>query len=339
MEVRIATDGSRNMSKLGRIAFITTPEYRAAHRLDVEAFVYRHLYMLCRSFEVLSTGRTYDLIAEILERPFGEVHAASVTAAMGLPVEGERDLDRWRVVIREGLSKRLPGIQGMIELSHDLVEGRLDAVIHLTDWHDVSGKPDSMVLRREANVHNVPIASDIASARSVITTLSSLLARSPKGPIFPARLPAERPLDGLKPGDRVLGLIAHDGMKLDMCCFVVEHAQKIFRDFDWVLATGTTGKWLKRFVLASGRSQQEADRIRPCLSGPYGGDVQIAAAVVKKLCRKVVFLQDPFTSHAHETDIRLFEQAVLLFERAVLSEEIELEFATNIQSAKMILGV
>jgi methylglyoxal synthase len=327
------------IDKLGRIAFITTPEYRAAHRPDIETFVYRHLYMLCRSFEVLSTGRTYDLISEILARPLADVDTGSITAAIGAGVENERDLDQWRAVIQAGLHRRRQGIQGMIELSHDLVEGRLDAVVHLADWHDISGKPDSMVLRREANVHNVPIASDIDSARAMLATLSSQLAQFPEGPIFPPRPSGARPLEGLNEGDRVLGLIAHDAMKLEMCCFVVEHADTIFRDFDWVLATGTTGKWLKRFVRAARRSQQEADRIRLCLSGPYGGDVQIAAAVVRKLCRKVVFLQDPFTSHPHETDIRLFEQAVLLFERACLAHDIDLEFATNIQSARMILGV
>jgi methylglyoxal synthase len=123
-----------------------------------------------------------------------------------------------------------------------------------------------------------------------------------------------------------------------MCCFVVENDRKIFGEFDYILATGTTGKWIKRFALAAGRTPREVEKVRCCLSGPYGGDVQIAAAVVRKLCRKVIFLQDPFTSHAHETDIRLFEQAVLLFERAAV-KGVEVELATNAASAKAILGL
>jgi methylglyoxal synthase len=123
-----------------------------------------------------------------------------------------------------------------------------------------------------------------------------------------------------------------------MCCFVVENDRKIFGEFDYILATGTTGKWIKRFALAAGRTPREVEKVRCCLSGPYGGDVQIAAAVVRKLCRKVIFLQDPFTSHAHETDIRLFEQAVLLFERAAV-KGVEVELATNVASAKAILGL
>jgi hypothetical protein len=35
----------------------------------------------------------------------------------------------------------------------------------------------------------------------------------------------------------------------------------------------------------------------------------------------------------------LFEQAILLFERACVAHDIDLEFASNINSARMILGV
>jgi methylglyoxal synthase len=129
-------------------------------------------------------------------------------------------------------------------------------------------------------------------------------------------------------------------MKLDMCCFVVEYARKIFDQFDYILATGTTGQWIRKFALAAGRSKEEVEKkIRLCLSGPYGGDVQIAAAVMRRLCRKVIFLQDPFTSHAHETDIRLFEQAVLLFDRVATEGGTEIELATNVASAKDLLGL
>src|ERR1041385_8020990 len=149
----------------------------------------------------------------------------------------------------------------------------------------------------------------------------------------------QSPLTDLTENDRVLALIAHDGMKLEMCRFVIEYASEIFNDYDYILATGTTGMWLKQFILAAKRRQHDADKIRCCLSGPKGGDVQIAAAVVKRICRKVIFLQDPFTSHPHETDIRLFEQSVLLFERASQNTNIEIELATNVESAKSILGV
>jgi methylglyoxal synthase len=329
------------MEKRGRIAFITTPNYRRTHPELIEAFVYRNLYSLCNAFEVLVTGRTYEYLMKLVSRPLNKVDRSSISEDMQLPIETKQDLLRWRRTVEQGLVRRLSGIQGMIELAHELVEGRLDAIIHLTDWGDIAGKPDSMVLRREANVYNVPIASDIYTARSAVANWKALLLKTPSNKaIFPEREPPkELPLEGLTQQHRVLALIAHDGMKLHLCCFVVEHSKRIFEQFDYILATGTTGQWLKKFVLAAGRGQEAADKVRCCRSGPYGGDVQIAAAVVKKICRKVIFLQDPFTSHPHETDIRLFEQSVLLFERAVLNEEIEVEFATNLECAKVILGV
>jgi methylglyoxal synthase len=322
------------MQKHGTVAFITTPQFRKEHQGQLESFVYQHLYFLCRNFNVLTTGRTHDAVLRIVRRPFTTEQREIVSQTTDLPVKSKAGRDVWVKTITQGLQKVAQGIQGMILITHQLVEGEVDAVIHLTDWADVAGKPDSMVLRREANVHNVHIASDLNSARSAIQKWGALLQLG--RPVFRPKKPSEdRPLAGLTPEHRVLALIAHDGMKLDMCCFVVEHKEQIFRQFDFVLATGTTGAWVKKFILAAGRPEEEAERVRCCRSGPYGGDVQIAAAVVKRICRKVIFLQDPFVSHAHETDIRLFEQAVLLFERAAL--KIDVELATNVESAKMIL--
>lgn len=329
------------MNKRGRIAFITTPNYRKNNSERIGDFIYKHFYSLCSAFEILTTGRTYEFIEDVLNRPMSEVNCSLISKDTRFPISTEEDHSRWKSGIQQGLTPLLGSIQGMIEIAYELVEGRLDAVIHLTDWDDVIGKPDSMVLRREANVHNITIASDIQTAEAAVSTWNSLLARIPEPlPIFSKQdTPTESPLAVIKPGDRVLALIAHDAMKLDICCFMVENAKTIFREFDYILATGTTGKWLRKFVLATGRAEKDAERIRCCLSGPYGGDVQIAAAVVKKLCRKVIFLQDPFSSHPHETDIRLFEQSVLLFTRASITEGIDIELATNIESAKVILGV
>jgi len=329
------------MKKRGRIAFITTPEYRNKHSQKIEEFIYKYLYRLCNSFEVLSTGRTYGHIMNFISLPSEKLDRKRIEEGVQFSIETDDDLIRWRKTIEHGLVPLRTSISGMIELELELVEGRLDAVIHLTDWADVAGKPDSMVLRREANVHNIPIASDFYSAASAVTTWMGLLARTPPDElIFTQRNPPSiLPLEGLTSTHKVLALIAHDQKMLDMCRFVVQHAKKIFEEFDYILAPGTTAQQVEQFALAAGRTRQEVNKIRFCLSGPDGGDVQIAAAVVKKLCQKVIFLQDPYTSHAHETDIRLFEQAVLLFERTALAEGVEVEFATNLASAKAILGI
>jgi methylglyoxal synthase len=328
------------MQKHGSIAFITTPEYRANHPEKVEEFVFRHLYPLCNWFEVRATGRTYSSVMEIVARPINKVDAPLIGMSAKFPVVNEGDLLRWRRTIEQGLTPARPSIQGIIELAYELVEGRLDAIIYLTDWTDVAEISNGAVLRREANVHNVPIASDIDTAAAAMATWSGLIAKAPAAAsIFPSRNHVEEsPLNGLTVDDKVLVLIAHDRMKLEMCCFVVENDQKIFGEFDYILTTGTTGEWIKRFAVATGRSPREVEKIKCCLPGPYGGDIQIAAAVVKRLCRKVIFLQDPFTSHAHETDIRLFEQAALLLEKAAPNGS-KIEIATNVASAKAILGL
>ncbi len=324
--------------KFGRIAFISTPQYRANRPSEVDDFIYRHLYPLCNHFEVISTGRTHEYVMSVVERDLDNVDREAIREGTDFPIDDEADLARWRKTIREGLVSVGSSIEGMIELTYELVEGRLDGIIHLTDWADVIGKPDSMVLRREANVHEVFIASDIHTARAAVGSWLGQLRRR-EHPIFDKRPPPDYlPLEGLTKDMKVLALIAHDGMKLALCCFVVEHLRTIFDKYDAILTTGTTGAWVKKFAVAAGRDAKEvASKVRLCQSGPRGGDVQIAAAVVRELCQKVIFLQDPFTSHAHEIDILLFEQAVLLFQRAAMSEDIKVELATNVEAAKVIL--
>ena len=321
--------------KHGRIGFTSTPKYRHTNSEDLRILVLSHLYSLCSDFDVLCTGGTYAYITELLSYPFANLNEAersSIAADARMPIDNETAYSQWKEVIQSGLTSVLPGIQGMVDLTYELVEGRLDAVIHLRSWDDIDGALDSMVLRREANVHNIPIILDIHAARSAAAIWKSQAARlAPGTRIFPPRPQKDdNPLTGLGPHHRVLALIAHDGMKLEMCRFAVEHASTIFNQFDYVLSTGTTGGWLQKFMRAAGRSEREVESIRCCLSGPLGGDVQIAAAIIKKLCNKVIFFQDPLVSHPHETDIRLFEQISLV-------EHAEVELATNGEAAALLL--
>ncbi|HET9906809.1 MAG TPA: hypothetical protein VFQ23_09215, partial [Anaerolineales bacterium] len=69
------------MQKLGRIAFITTPEYRDKHPEEIEDFVYRHLYFLCNWFEVLCTGRTYSFVLGIANRSLDQVDPIRISEA------------------------------------------------------------------------------------------------------------------------------------------------------------------------------------------------------------------------------------------------------------------
>jgi methylglyoxal synthase len=90
-----------------------------------------------------------------------------------------------------------------------------------------------------------------------------------------------------------IALIAHDGRKADMVAFATFNRDRL-AEFDLV-ATATTGDLLIEKVGL------------PCqkmLSGPRGGDAQIAAMVAEGAVKAVIFLVDPLTSHPHDPDIQ-----------------------------------
>ncbi|MDD4976770.1 MAG: methylglyoxal synthase [Bacteriovorax sp.] len=90
---------------------------------------------------------------------------------------------------------------------------------------------------------------------------------------------------------RTLALIAHDGKKADMIAFVKDNLE-FFKTFELV-ATATTGKLL----------QQTGLKVKKVLSGPMGGDAQIAAMVATGKCQAVIFMRDPLGMHPHDPDI------------------------------------
>lgn len=91
----------------------------------------------------------------------------------------------------------------------------------------------------------------------------------------------------------VIALIAHDRKKDEMQAFCLRHREALAR-FD-LIATGTTGE---RIVQATRLP------VHRYLSGPYGGDAQIAAHVVEGGVCAVIFFVDPLYAHPHEPDIQ-----------------------------------
>ncbi len=89
-----------------------------------------------------------------------------------------------------------------------------------------------------------------------------------------------------------IALIAHDSKKNDMVNFAQKHA-KLLSCYP-LIATGTTGE---RVQSATGLS------VERMLSGPLGGDAQIAAQVATGQIRAVIFLIDPLYAQPHEPDI------------------------------------
>ncbi|MFK7001282.1 methylglyoxal synthase [Flavobacterium oreochromis] len=92
-----------------------------------------------------------------------------------------------------------------------------------------------------------------------------------------------------------IALIAHDGKKADMVQFVNRNLNLLSREGIKVVATGTTG----------GKVEATGIKVKKLLSGPLGGDAQIAARVAIGKCNMVLFFKDPMSSHPHEPDINM----------------------------------
>ena len=114
-----------------------------------------------------------------------------------------------------------------------------------------------------------------------------------------------------------LALIAHDGKKADLISFAEQHLGLIRRFH--LIATGTTGKLLQD------RLGLDVDRQ---LSGPLGGDVQIASRIVEGSVYAVIFFVDPLDKHPHEPDIQTLLRACNVH---------NVPLATNAATARFIL--
>ena len=90
-----------------------------------------------------------------------------------------------------------------------------------------------------------------------------------------------------------IAIIAHDGKKADMVAFLLKYK-------DWLekvslVSTGTTGSHVERAGL----------KVHKYLSGPLGGDAQIAAEAAEKKLDMVIFFRDPLDKHPHEPDVQM----------------------------------
>lgn len=90
-----------------------------------------------------------------------------------------------------------------------------------------------------------------------------------------------------------VALIAHDGKKAEMVSFILNHRE--FLDGSTLYATGTTGS----------KIEKEGFEVTRLLSGPLGGDAQIATMVALKQLDLVIFFRDPLDKHPHEPDVQM----------------------------------
>jgi len=92
-----------------------------------------------------------------------------------------------------------------------------------------------------------------------------------------------------------IALIAHDARKVDMVGFVRDQIDFFKRNNIHLIATGTTGAHLEKAGL----------KVEKMLSGPYGGDAQIASRLVEGKVDMVIFFRDPLGKHPHEVDVNM----------------------------------
>ncbi|GGC96006.1 methylglyoxal synthase [Undibacterium terreum] len=178
-------------------------------------------------------------------------------------------------------------------------ERTVDAVIYLIDPVDPSSIfPEALALKRQCVIHNKPFLSTLASAREWLELEAMAAGATPD-----AALDASFSFAG-----EGIALIAHDAMKERMLALAEQHFE-LLDGYAMRYATGTTGGLLNK--LAQKIKGEEAGRnwVRPFLSGPLGGDAQIAELVLERQIRRILFLEDPHVARQHEADIQLLERA------------------------------
>ena len=119
-------------------------------------------------------------------------------------------------------------------------------------------------------------------------------------------------------GCRVLALIAHDGKKDDLVAFARKHRDRLggFR----LIGTSST---------ADALHEQLGLDVERLLSGPLGGDIQIAARVATGEVNAVFFLIDPLDAHPHDPDIQAIQRVCNVH---------NVPLATNVATAELIVG-
>ncbi|WP_025917627.1 methylglyoxal synthase [Herminiimonas sp. CN] len=175
----------------------------------------------------------------------------------------------------------------------------LDAVVYLIDPVDPSSIfPEAVALKRQCVIHNKPFLATLASAREWLD-LEAVAAGAPP----------DRTLDASYDlAHEGIALIAHDAMKERMLALAEKHFDLLDK-FQMRYATGTTGGLLNQLAQKIKGEQAGRNWVRPFLSGPLGGDAQIAELILERSCRRVLFLEDPHVARQHEADIQLLERA------------------------------
>ena len=92
-----------------------------------------------------------------------------------------------------------------------------------------------------------------------------------------------------------IAIITHDEKKSELVHFLIKNRAILDSSNIKLIATGTTG----------GKAEEAGFKVKKMLSGPLGGDAQIAGRVGEGKTNMVLFFKDPLSSHPHEADINM----------------------------------
>ena len=115
-----------------------------------------------------------------------------------------------------------------------------------------------------------------------------------------------------------IAVIAHDGKKAEMVAFLNRHMDFLKSVNTEIVATGTTGRY----------AQESGLEVERLLSGPLGGDAQIAALVAEGKVKMVIFFRDPLGKHPHEPVVQMLMR---------VCDVHNVPIATNPATAEMML--
>ena len=115
-----------------------------------------------------------------------------------------------------------------------------------------------------------------------------------------------------------IAIIAHDGKKTEMVQFLMDFKAIILAKEITLISTGTTGK----------NAEKAGFKVKKYLSGPYGGDAQIAGRVAEGKTSMVFFFRDPLGMHPHEPDIAMLMR---------LCDVHDVPLATNYRTASILI--
>jgi methylglyoxal synthase len=115
-----------------------------------------------------------------------------------------------------------------------------------------------------------------------------------------------------------LALIAHDNKKEEMRDWCMRHKDAL-SSFE-LSGTGKTAALI---------SEATGLKVKAFLGGPYGGDLEIGAAIAERRIDAVIFFWDPLSSLPHDPDIKALMRIAAVY---------DIPFATNAATADLLIA-